>query len=291
MHGCYDSGQHKIELVPICLANQRQEMESLIDRLKAGKFKYRGAERTFATRFSYSTVVTTDSLEGIDREVGRLLSEHPDWCGNENLNRLFLVYTPEAGYSSDDESSPYFVVKRRLLEAGIPCQMVDTGTLHNPDWKDLNLSLNIIAKCGVTPWVLPARRTFPTPTSLWACRTRSRETDKRFSASPMSLAVTANGSSTPETRLPLIIGSAANILRHYPAMHSNVSSVTTAFRLLRIWCSTTPCASRKTITRRYCLTFRSSAGCVGVFRVGELPQHVQVVGFEGPETDGKHPAW
>ena len=33
--------------------------------------------------------------------------------------------------------------------------MVDTGTLHNPDWKNLNLSLNIIAKCGITPWVLP----------------------------------------------------------------------------------------------------------------------------------------
>lgn len=33
--------------------------------------------------------------------------------------------------------------------------MVDTPILRNPDWKDLNLSLNIIAKCGVTPWVLP----------------------------------------------------------------------------------------------------------------------------------------
>ena len=33
--------------------------------------------------------------------------------------------------------------------------MVDTPTLRNPDWKDLNLALDIIAKCGVTPWVLP----------------------------------------------------------------------------------------------------------------------------------------
>lgn len=154
-YGSYDNEQHKIELVPICLSPQRQEMEALIERLKAGKFKYRGAERTFATRFNYSSVVTTQNLEGVDREVSRLLSEHPDWCGNEALNRLFLVYTPEAGYSTDDETSPYFVVKRRLLEAGIPCQMVDTATLRNPDWKDLNLSLNIIAKCGVTPWVLP----------------------------------------------------------------------------------------------------------------------------------------
>lgn len=154
-YGSYDSDPHGIELIPICLGKQRQEMNSLIARLKTGKYKYRGAERTFATRFSYPTIVTIDNVEGIDREVKRLLSEHPDWCGNPKLNRLFLIYTPKKGYSTDDETSPYFVVKRRLLEAGIPCQMVDTNTLYNPDWKDLNLSLNIIAKCGVTPWVLP----------------------------------------------------------------------------------------------------------------------------------------
>ncbi len=153
--GSYDSDPHAVELVPVCLTAHRREMEQLIDRLKAGKYKYRGAERTFATRFSYSSVVTTDGTEGLDGEVARLLAEHPDWPGNDKLNRLFLVHTPEHGYSTDDQTSPYFVVKRRLLEAGIPCQMVDTGTLRNPDWKDLNLALNIIAKCGVTPWVLP----------------------------------------------------------------------------------------------------------------------------------------
>lgn len=130
-------------------------MELLIQRLKAGKYKYRGAERTFATRFSYSTIVTVNVPEELDKEIERILSEHPEWCGNAQLNRLFLVHTPEAAYSLDDETSPYYVAKRRLLEAGIPCQMVDTETLQNPDWKDLNLSLNIIAKCGITPWVLP----------------------------------------------------------------------------------------------------------------------------------------
>jgi hypothetical protein len=152
--GSYDSDRHTIELVPICLAKHRPDMEKLIERLKAGKMKYRGSERTFSTRFNYSSVVTTDAPEGLDQEVGRLLSEHPDWCGNK-LNRLFLVHTPEAGYSTDDETSPYFVVKRRLLEAGVPCQMVDTGTLLNADFKDLNMALNITAKCGITPWVLP----------------------------------------------------------------------------------------------------------------------------------------
>ncbi len=154
-YGSYDNSQHRIELVPICLTNLRKEMELLIERLRVGKFKYRGSERTFATRITYQTIVTTEAVQDVDMEVSRILSQHPHWCGNEDLDRLFLVYTPEAGYSTDDASSPYFVIKRRLLEAGIPCQMVDTGTLRNPDWKDLNLALNIIAKCGVTPWVLP----------------------------------------------------------------------------------------------------------------------------------------
>ena len=33
--------------------------------------------------------------------------------------------------------------------------MVNTPTLENANWKDLNLALNIVAKCGVRPWVLP----------------------------------------------------------------------------------------------------------------------------------------
>jgi hypothetical protein len=153
--GSYDGAPHVLELVPLCLVGAQQEMKSLIERLKTGKYKYRGAERTFATRFNYSSILAVESITGLDREVARLLSEHLDWCGNESLNRLFLVHTPEEGYAIDDESSPYYLVKRRLLESGIPCQMLDTGTLQNPDWKDLNLALNITAKCGIAPWVLP----------------------------------------------------------------------------------------------------------------------------------------
>ncbi len=65
------------------------------------------------------------------------------------------MQTPESGYSLDDETSPYYRLKRLLLERGIPSQMVDSPTLANPDFKDLNLALNIIAKCGVVPWLLP----------------------------------------------------------------------------------------------------------------------------------------
>jgi predicted HTH transcriptional regulator len=153
--GSYDDSPHNIEIVPICTDQVRNDMAALIERLRTGKYKYRGSERTFATRFTYGSIVTVPSPESILEECRRLLREHPEWMGNERVDRIFLVQTPEAGYASDDETSPYYRVKRFLLEYGVPCQMVDTPTLRNPDWKDLNLALNIAAKCNVVPWVLP----------------------------------------------------------------------------------------------------------------------------------------
>lgn len=153
--GAYDDSLHNIEIVPICTDQVRNGMAALIERLRTGKYKYRGSERTFGTRFTYESIVTVPTPESILEECRRLLREHPEWMGNQQIDRIFLVQTPEAGYASDDEKSPYYRVKRFLLEYGVPCQMVDTPTLRNPDWKDLNLALNIAAKCNVVPWVLP----------------------------------------------------------------------------------------------------------------------------------------
>jgi hypothetical protein len=154
-YGTYDNNPHDIELVPVCLHSMRHNMEQLIERLRIGKYKYRGSERVFATKFSYSGVVTVDHIADTPGEVERVLSEHSDWQADSHLRRIFIVHAPEQGYQQDDQTSPYYITKRLLLERGIPCQMVDTPTLQNPDWKDLNLSLNVTAKCGVTPWVLP----------------------------------------------------------------------------------------------------------------------------------------
>jgi predicted HTH transcriptional regulator len=153
--GSYNRNEKNIEIIPICEQNLRESMETLINRLKLGKYKYKGSERTFSTRFTHNSIITTPSITNSLKECERLLKEHPEWIGDKSLNRVFLVHTPENGYSSDDENSPYYQIKRFILEKGIPCQMLDTSTINNPDWKDLNLALNIVAKCGVTPWVLP----------------------------------------------------------------------------------------------------------------------------------------
>lgn len=154
-YGAWETGPRTIELVPVCLIDQRQNMAALIEQLKTGKYKYRGSERTFGVRLTYSSIVTANDPADVVRQCQRLLQEHPEWPQRHDLNQLFLVHTPEAGYESDDEGSPYYRAKSMLLESGMPCQMVDTPSLEQPDMKDLNLALNIITKCGSTPWVLP----------------------------------------------------------------------------------------------------------------------------------------
>ena len=154
-YGAYGDEPQKIELVPVCLSPMRQGMENLIDRLIGGRYKYLGSERTFATKFSYSAIVTVDRVDDIQGEIERLLSQRSGSQTEARTRSLFLVHTPEEGYSRDDHTAPYYVNKRLLLEGGVACQMVDTPTLRNADWKDLNLALNICAKCGVRPWVLP----------------------------------------------------------------------------------------------------------------------------------------
>ena len=154
-YGAYGDEPQEIELVPVCLSSMRKGMEDLIARLIGGRYRYLGSERTFATKFSYSAIVTVNRVDDIRGEIERLMSQRPGSRTEARTRSLFLVHTPEEGYSRDDHTAPYYVNKRLLLERGVPCQMVDTPTLRNADWKDLNLALNICAKCGVRPWVLP----------------------------------------------------------------------------------------------------------------------------------------
>ena len=153
-YSSYDTKPKDIELIPVCTPDLRGGMQQLIERLKQGKYKYRGAERTFRTKLTYHSIITA-SVEEFESECQRLLKENQSWIGNPDLDRLFIVYVPEDRFPITDLDSPYYAIKEFLLSSGIPVQMVDTPILRNPDWKDFNLALNITAKCGATPWVLP----------------------------------------------------------------------------------------------------------------------------------------
>ena len=66
---------------------------------------------------------------------------------------LALVYLPKTG-DMDDIHHPYFRVKGLLVHEGLASQMVDEATVLKPDYKDLNLALNMYTKAGHAPWVL-----------------------------------------------------------------------------------------------------------------------------------------
>ncbi len=75
-YGAYENSPKTIELIPICTPPLRQSMVALIERLKIGKYKYRGSERTFSTRYTYNSVITVASPEEILDDCKRLLNEH-----------------------------------------------------------------------------------------------------------------------------------------------------------------------------------------------------------------------
>ncbi|MCY4532211.1 MAG: putative DNA binding domain-containing protein [Gammaproteobacteria bacterium] len=153
-YGSFADDQKILDVIAIVQQGYESKTRDLVTRLQSGSYKYKGAERTFSTRLRLAQVSVAQGIT-VDQECKRLIAEYPDWVGNRDRNRILLVHTPEEGYSLDDVSSPYYRAKRVLLESGVPCQMVDTPTLINPDWKDLNLALNIVAKTGSRPWVLP----------------------------------------------------------------------------------------------------------------------------------------
>lgn len=154
-YGSYDNDPKNIEIVPICKSEDRSKLQDLIKRLEVGKYKFLGTERTFGVKINYNTIYTVNSYDDVENECRRLVGSNPTWAGDTSLSRIFLIHLPEDNYPEADKNSPYYSIKEYLFEVGIPCQMIDTPILNNPDWKDLNLALNLIAKCGKTPWVLP----------------------------------------------------------------------------------------------------------------------------------------
>lgn len=152
--GAYDDSPRDLKIVAIAEPGFEELMRRLVKRMTVGSFRYKGSERTFATRFTLSEVITATSRRA-EVECKRLIETNSRFRDSDELDTLFLVHTPEGSYRNDDVSAPYFLAKRVLLEAGLPSQMVDSSTLRNPDYKDLNLALNIVAKTGAAPWVLP----------------------------------------------------------------------------------------------------------------------------------------
>ena len=153
--GSFSSLNKDIDILPFCITGYESKIQNLIQVIQKGSMNFKGLERTFKMGVRNLSVISKPDANDFIIECKRLLNEY-NWEGNKDLNRLFLIHIPEDQYPITDINSPYFSLKEFLLEKGIPVQMVDTPTLNDPKYKDFNLALNIVAKTGGTPWVLPA---------------------------------------------------------------------------------------------------------------------------------------
>jgi len=157
--GSFSSDRKEIEIIPFCISGYENKMGELLHIISQGSNHFKGVEKTFKVRTRYQSIITKADANQFLVESKRLLLENPSWIGNDDLNRIFLVHTPEDIYPVTNTDSPYYSIKEFLLQNGMPVQMLDTPTLNDARYKDLNLALNIVAKTGGTPWILPNKLT------------------------------------------------------------------------------------------------------------------------------------
>ena len=103
--GSRDVEPKDIEIVPFCMENYRDKMSNLINNIKNGQYKYRGSERNFFTKIFYNSIISINSTKNILTKCQYIIKNNPNWINNPQLNRLFLVHTPDNEYALDDEHS------------------------------------------------------------------------------------------------------------------------------------------------------------------------------------------
>jgi len=130
--GSYEKPEEEIPLVVVCPGAWASKMQAFIARLRQGSQRYRGMETTFGVRFGAVTTVIAETPE-YETRVMEAMAQLP-----ADSRPVFLVFAPERGFSRANYDSPYFQLKRLLLEAGYPSQMVKEDTLEHPEWKDYN---------------------------------------------------------------------------------------------------------------------------------------------------------
>jgi hypothetical protein len=146
--GSYDKPAGKIRLALLTPHSHRPMMERLVKQLNVGSARYRGAAATFGTEFEIRDSLSCKEIGDYEEYIRKFVRSD-----ERKETDVALVYMPK-GSGVSDSSHPYYKAKSLLLREGIVSQMVDTATVLDPKWRDLNLALNIFAKAGHTPWVL-----------------------------------------------------------------------------------------------------------------------------------------
>lgn len=158
-YGPYDSISFDIKsprILSICNRSKRGDFTRFLSHLKDGISDSKYFQKGLLKKYEL-------------QEVNYLIHEIADYTLQEYLSvisnydeekpHLAIIEIPDTFKSLPDSQNPYFKIKAKLLSLEIPVQFVRSSTISSYSEYILNpLALQIYAKLGGTPWVLPAQR-------------------------------------------------------------------------------------------------------------------------------------
>lgn len=156
--GPYDSSTFDIKtpnVLCICNRNNRGYFSKFLSNLKEGmpqsKYFQKGLQKKYDLQDVIFDIneVQTSSFE----EYARVISSY-----DETKPQLAIIEIPSTFKQLDVNQNPYYLIKAKLLSLEIPVQFVTSEIIKNHNEYILNsIALQIYAKMGGTPWVLPSQ--------------------------------------------------------------------------------------------------------------------------------------
>lgn len=157
--GPYDSSIFDIKspnVLCICNKTIRGNFTQFLSNLKDGLPQSKYFQKGFQRKYDLHNV-TFDIKEIQDNTLSQYLNVIRDY--DDSKPHLAIIEIPESFKLQSDQNNPYYQIKAKLLSLEIPVQFVTTRIINNYNEYILNsIALQIYAKLGGTPWVLPTQR-------------------------------------------------------------------------------------------------------------------------------------
>lgn len=157
--GPYDSSIFDIKspnVLCICNKTVRGGFAKFLSNLKEGLPQSRYFQKGLQKKYDLYNV-TFDIKEVQNNTLSDYLMVIRDY--DDNKPHLAIIEIPENFKLLKDEYNPYYQIKAKLLSLEIPVQFVTSRIIHDHNEYILNnIGLQIYAKLGGTPWVLPTQR-------------------------------------------------------------------------------------------------------------------------------------
>lgn len=157
--GPYDSSTFdikKVNILSICHKSNRGSFTRFLQDLKDGLPESSWFKKGLLKKYELQDInfniqeLSDYKIDDYMRIIRTEFSEKP---------HLAIIEIPDSFKKLPDSENPYYKIKAKLLSIEIPVQFIVSFKLNRYDQNLLNsIALQIYAKLGGTPWVLPAQR-------------------------------------------------------------------------------------------------------------------------------------